>query len=80
MQCFVILWKSSLVYWAGAGAGTGASKAGASGGLTSLGVGVPSSRLAGCSGSLGLTMLGGTFHREREPRAMSAERGLLLSN
>ena len=80
MQSFVILWRSSSVYWAGAGAGTGASGAGTSGGSILLGAGVSSSGLAGCSGSLRLIMLGRTFCREREPRAMSAEWGLLLSN
>ena len=68
------------MYRAGAGAGTRASGAGVSGGATSLGAGVPSSGLAGCSGLLGLTVLGGMFFREREPRAMSAEWSLLLSN
>ena len=80
MQSFVILWRSFLVYRAGAGAGTGASGAEAFGGPKSLGAGVPSSGLAGCSGLLGLTVLGGTFCRKREPCAMSAEWGLLLSN
>ena len=80
MQSFVILWRFSSVYRAGAGAGTGASGAGASGSPISLGAGVLSSGLAGCSGSLGLTVLGGTFRREHEPRAMSAEWGLLSSN
>ena len=49
------------MYRAGAGARTGASGAGASRGPTSLGAGVLSSGFAGCSGSLGLTMLGRTF-------------------
>ena len=49
------------MYWAGAGAGTGAAGAGESGDPTSLGSGVSSSRLVDCSGSLGQTMLGGTF-------------------
>ena len=80
MQSFVILWRSSSVYQAGAGAGTRASGAGASGGPISLAAGVPSFGLAGCSGSLGLIVLGGTFRQEREPYTMSAEWGLLLSN
>ena len=80
MQSFVILWRFSSVYRAGAEAGTGAAGAGASGGLTSLGAGVPSSGLAGCSGSLGPTVLGGTFLQVREPRAIAAKRSLVLSN
>ena len=61
MQSFVIFWRSSSVYRAGAGAGTGAAGAEASRGPMSLGAGVLSSGLAGCSGLLGLTVLGGTF-------------------
>ena len=80
MQSFVILWRSSSVYRAGAGAETGAAGTGASGGPTSLGTGVPSSGLAGCSGSLGPTVLGGTFFQVREPRAIAAERSLVSSN
>ena len=55
----------------GTGGRTGASK-----GPTPLVAGVPSG-LTGCSDSLGPTVLGGTFLREREPRAISAERNLL---
>ena len=80
MQSFVILWRSSLVYRAGAGVGTGAAGADASGGPTSLGAGVLSSGLAGCSGSLGLTVLDGTFLQVCEPCAIAAERSLVLSN
>ena len=68
------------MYQVGAGAGTGAFRPGASGSPISLGAGVSSSGLAGCFGSLGLIVLGGMFCREREPCAMSAELGLLLSN
>ena len=80
MQSFVILWRFSLVYWAGAGAGTGAAGAGASGGSTSLGAGVLSSGLAGFSGLLGLTVLDETFLQVCEPYAITAERSLILSN
>ncbi len=80
MQSFVIFLRSSLVYWAGAGIGIGAARAGASGGPTSLGAGVPSSKLTGCSGLLGLTVIGGTFLRVRKPRTISAEQSLVSSN
>ena len=73
-------WNSpSVEAVAGTGARTGASGAGASEGPTPLVAGVPSG-LTGCSGSLGPTVLGGTFLREREPRAISAERSLLSFN
>ena len=36
--------------------------------------------ITGYSGSLGPTVLGGTFLREREPGAISVEWSLLLSN
>ena len=62
MNCFN---NSSVEAGAGTGAWTGASETGASGagafgGPTSLGAGVPLG-LAGCSGLLGLTVLGGMF-------------------
>ena len=61
---------------AGTGVKTGASGAGASGSPTPLVAGVPT----GCSGSLGPTVLGGTFLRERELRAISVEWSLLSFN
>ena len=53
----------------------GASGAGPSGGPISLVAGV-FSRLMGYSGSLGTTVLGGMFLRERKPCAISVERNL----
>ena len=61
MQGFVIFWRYFSVYRAGVEAGTGAARAGASGGPTSLSARVFSSGFAGCSGLLGLTVLGGTL-------------------
>ena len=68
------------MYRAGDRAGTGAAGARAFGGPTSLGAGVPFSGLVSCSGSLGLTVLDGTFFRERKPHAILAERSWVLSN
>ena len=70
MQSFVIFWRSSSVYRAGAGTGTevvGAGTgtevvgAGAFGGPMLLDAGVFFLGLAGCSSLLELTMLGETF-------------------
>ena len=72
-------WNSLVEVIAGTGAKTGISRVGASGGPTPLVTGFLS-RLMGCSGLLGPTVLSGTFPQEREPCAISAEQSLLLFN
>ena len=63
-------WNSlSVEVVVGTGVKTGVSGAGASGGLTPFVAEVST----GCSGSLGPTVLGGTFLQKREPCAISTE-------